>query len=467
MSYTTAWKKIDEKRKEIFSIAETIWEHPELGYDEVYASAVIADFLQKQGFEVERGCFGVPTALRASYGTGSPVIGYLAEYDALPGLSQKKIPEKAPVVPGGPGHGCGHALMPSANLLAMLAVKAEIEEKGLPGTVVFYGCPAEEVLTGKALMAKNGAFRELDIALAWHPGKYNRASYSILTGVHGKKYHFHGTTAHAAVEPEKGRSALDAVELMNVGINYLREHMPSDVRMHYVICDGGQAPNIVPDKASVWYFDRALHIETMHSAEERMLNVAKGAALMTGTDFDVEDLGGCYPVLPNHRLADLIDQCMREIPQESWTSEELEYARKVNATCQDSWKESVRNIDSLNDHMQICKGVIPIDTENDYGSSDVGDVSHLVPTTFFKTACYPIGAPGHSWQIACALTTSIGEKGMVYAARIITAASLKMMEEKEIWIEAKKEFELSMKGKTYQSMVPDTFEIPGSVNVNN
>lgn len=461
MIYQAAWDVIEEKRSELFALADAIWEHPEVGYQEVFASQQIAEFLQKEGFQVERGCFGVPTALRASYGTGAPVIGYLAEYDALPGLSQKKSCHKEAVIPGAAGHGCGHALMPSANLLALLGAKAEMDKRGLKGTIVFYGCPAEEILTGKGLMAKNGAFKELDLALAWHPGKYNRASYSLLTGVHGKKYHFHGVTAHAAVEPEKGRSALDAAELMNVGINYLREHVPSDVRMHYVFSDGGQAPNIVPDHASVWYFDRALDIRTMETVEERMLDVAKGAAMMTGTRLEVEDLGGCYPVLPNHELADLIDWCMREIPQESWTKEENEFAARINEADHKTWKESVAYAHTEKEDMQIYEGVMPIDTDHDYGSSDVGDVSHIVPATFFKTACYPIGAPGHSWQIAASLMSSIGEKGMVYASKILAAASLKMMENPKICQKAKVEFLDSMKGQRYKSLIPDSFQIPG------
>lgn len=458
--YIAGDKVIDECRSKLFSLANRLWEHPETGYKEYYASNEICTMLEENGFQVERGICDLPTALKATYGSGHPVIGLLAEFDALPGLSQCMVPEKKPLQPGAPGHGCGHSLMPSANILAMLAIRKEMEEKHLQGTLVFYGCPAEEVLTGKAVMAKRGAFRDLDVAFCWHPGKYNRASYSILTGVNGRKYHFHGKTAHAAVEPEQGRSALDAVELMNVGINYLREHVPYDVRMHYVITDGGQAPNIVPDHASSWYFDRALDIQTMREVEKRMTDVAKGAALMTGTTLEIEELGGCYPVLPNHVLGKLVDECMREIPQEPWSKEEVEYARKVNAADPAEWKKSVRYSGSDDPDLQIYHGVMPIDTDNDYGSSDVGDVGHLVPTTFFKTACYAIGAPGHSWQIAACLNTSMGEKGMVYGARILLHAAMKILENPELSAKAKAEFEQEMGGQTYVSLIPDSFTLP-------
>ena len=431
-----------------------IWENPEIGYQEVFASSLSQKMLKEIGFEVEDGYAGVPTAYRAIWGSGHPIVGFLAEYDALPGQSQKDVPYKEPVKEGECGHGCGHNLIAIQAIGTAAVLKKEMEENGLQGTLVVYGCPGEELLTGKGFMARGGAFRELDCAFAWHPGRYTRASYSVLTGVNSFKFHYTGKTAHAAVEPDKGRSALDAVELMNIGCNYLREHVPMDVRIHYCITEGGTAPNIVPDKATVWYYDRALKRETMKDVEARILRIAQGAAMMTDTEFEVESLGGCYPSLPNHVLADLIDECMREVPQESWTEEEIEYARKINMTDETTWKECVKFSESEDEDTQIYSGVMPIDTADDYGSSDIGDVGHIVPTTFYKTACYGIAAPGHSWQIAACLGNSIGQKGMLYAIKVTALAVLKLIEKPEIVQSAKEEFTKSMGNEVYECMIP-------------
>lgn len=456
----TAFSVIDSLSAQLSSMSRKIWENPEGPYKETIACATCADFLRQEGFRVETGCYGMPTAIRAEWGSGHPVIGFLGEYDALPGQSQKDVPYQEPAEAGAYGHGCGHNLLAVGMAGSAAAIKREMEEKNLTGTLVFYGCPAEEVLTGKGFMARGGAFRELDCALAWHPGRYTRASYSVCTGVNSVKYHFKGKTAHAACDPDKGRSALDAVELMNVGINYLREHVPMDVRMHYVITEGGKAPNIVPDQATVWYYDRALTRDTMEAVEARMLKVAQGAALMTETELEVENLGGCYPTLPNHVLADLIDECMRAIPQEPWTEEEIAYARKINEAVPELWQDSVRFSQSESPDTQLYSGVMPIDHDDDYGSTDVGDVGHIVPTTFYKTACYSIGAPGHSWLVAACLGRSIGQKGMLYGSRITALAGLRLLTEPEILKKATEEFKNSMGKRTYQCMMPDDLPIP-------
>lgn len=455
-----AFASIEELSGQLCAMSRKIWENPEGPYQEKIASDTCAAFLEAEGFQVERGCFGLPTALRAQWGSGHPVIGFLGEYDALPGQSQKDVPYQEPEVPGAYGHGCGHNLLAVGMAGSAAAIKREMEEQKLSGTLVFYGCPAEEVLTGKGFMARAGAFRELDCALAWHPGRYTRASYSVCTGVNSVKYHFTGKTAHAACDPEKGRSALDAVELMNVGINYLREHVPMDVRMHYVVTDGGSAPNIVPDHATVWYYDRALTRETMKMVEERMLKVAQGAAWMTETELTVERLGGCYPTLPSHQLADLIDECMRAIPQEPWTEEEIAYARKINETVPDLWKESVRFSGAKDPDTQLHSGVMTIDEADDYGSTDVGDVGHIVPTTFYKTACYSIGAPGHSWLVAACLGRSIGQKGMLYGSKVTALAGLRLLTEPERVLKAQDEFRESMQGRTYECMMPADLPAP-------
>lgn len=456
----TAFKELEAQAGRLADMSHEIWANPEGPYQEYRASAICAELLRENGFDVETGCYGIPTAIRAVYGSGGPVIGFLGEFDALPGQSQKNVNYKEPVEGQPYGHGCGHNLLAVSMAGSAVAAKREMEESGLPGTLVFYGCPAEEVLTGKGFMARGGAFAELDCALAWHPGRYTRASYSVCTGVHSVKYRFKGKTAHAACDPEKGRSALDAVELMNVGINYLREHVPMDVRMHYCITNGGSAPNIVPDEAEVWYYDRALTRETMKTVEERMQRVAEGAAMMTETELVVEDLGGCYPTLPNHVLADLIDRCMREIPQAPWTEEEIRYAAAINETVPEIWKDSVRFSGAEDPETHLYSGVMPIDTDDDYGSTDVGDVGHIVPTTFYKTACYNIGAPGHSWQVAACVGNSIGQKGMLYGARVTALAALRLLTEPEILEAAKAEFGRSMEGRRYECMMPESVKIP-------
>ena len=455
-----AFSALDALSAQLRQMSRKIWENPEGPYREYIASETCADFLESEGFRVERGCCGLPTALRAEWGSGHPVIGFLGEYDALPGQSQKDVSHKEPVEEGAYGHGCGHNLLAVGMAGSAAAIKREMEKNGIQGTLVFYGCPAEEVLTGKGFMARAGAFRELDCALAWHPGRYNRASYSVCTGVNSVKYHFKGKTAHAACDPEKGRSALDAVELMNVGMNYLREHVPMDVRIHYVITDGGSAPNIVPDHATVWYYDRALTRDTMESVEARMLKVAQGAAIMTETELEVERLGGCYPTLPNHVLADLVDACMREIPQEPWTEEEIAYAREINQTVPEMWKESVKFSMSEDPDTQLHTGVMPIDHDADYGSTDVGDVGHIVPTTFYKTACYSIGAPGHSWMVAACLGRSIGQKGMLYGSRVTALAALRLLTDPDIVKRAAEEWKASMGDRVYQCMMPDALQAP-------
>ncbi|MEG0369534.1 MAG: peptidase dimerization domain-containing protein, partial [Hungatella sp.] len=340
-----------------------------------------------------------------------------------------------------------------------IGLRDEMKKNDLQGTIVFYACPAEETIGGKGAMAANGAFRELDIALCWHAGKYNRSSYSCLTGANSQIFNFHGISAHAACDPHLGRSALDAVELMDVAANYLREHVPSDVRIHYCITNGGSAPNVVPDFASVKYTFRALNINTMLDVEKRLHNIAKGAALMTDTRVEIEHLGGCYPVLNNHVVADVVDASMREIKMEEWSEEDIEYARKLNETVPEQWKACVALSESAPD-AQLHVGIMPIDEENDYGSSDMGDVSHICPSCFYKGACFPIGASYHSWQVAAVTGMDIGFKSMINGARMTAMAALNFLTKPELLEKAKAEFDKSMEGKEYETMLPDKQEYP-------
>lgn len=456
----TAVKAVDEYAEELRRTSRAIWEHPEDGFKEYFASDRCAELLEKNGFQIERGYAKLPTAIRASWGHGHPVIGFLGEFDALPGLSQKDVNHQDPIEDQEFGHGCGHNLICVGMIGAVLAAKREMEAENLEGTVVFYACPAEEKTGGKVYMAREGAFRELDCAFAWHPGRYNQASYSVSTGTRSTVYHFKGIPAHAAADAEKGRSALDAVELMNVGVNYLREHVPYDVRMHYIIKDGGKAPNIVPEDASVWYFDRALHMETMRNTERRIRKIAEGAAWMTETTMHEEVLGGCYPILPNHALGKLADECMRQIPQEPWTDEEIAYVREINAA-NPEYVESCKALYGNFEHApQLHSGVKEIDTADDFGSTDVGDVSNITPTTYYKTAAYGICAPAHTWQVTACVGRSIGQKGMLYASKIGALAAVRLMTEPELMAQVRSEFEESTRGKVYQSLLPPDAAAP-------
>ena len=450
--YDIAAKKIDNIRDELTEVSRSIWSRPEGAHEEYFACEASASLLEKHGFSVERHYLGIPTAFRASFGQSSPVIGFLGEYDALPGLSQEAVPHRKPIPEINYGHGCGHNLLGVCAIAAAIGVKEAMEASGSGGTLVVYGCPAEETCAMKGVMASKGAFYELDAAFAWHPGVYNRASYNSCTGTNSTIFHFKGKTAHAANDPENGRSALDAAELMNVGANYLREHIPTDVRMHYIIKDGGLAPNIVPDHASVWYYDRSHDINIMKDVEARLLNIARGAALMTGTTVEIESLGGCYPTLPNWGLSSLIDRCMRKVELEPWTQDEIGFAAQINSVNPEIWKKNL-NFAGIKDKIQLCDTVLDIDLSPEYGSTDVGDVSYIVPTIFYKTACFAIGAPGHSWQATACAGTSIGTKGMIYGAKVTALAAISVLTDEDLLKSIRSEFEERIKGIEYKPML--------------
>lgn len=457
MLSTVATKAVDQNAAILEDLAKKIWEHPETAFNEVKACEWTAEVLKNAGFEVEVGYVGMPTAIRATWGKGHPRIGFLGEYDALPGLSQKVSTEKEPVCEGAPGQGCGHNLLGVACLGAALGMKAELEASGKEGTVVFYGCPAEEVLTGKAFMAREGAFADLDAAFSWHGATTNHLTTGTMTGLNSAVFHFHGITAHAGGDPHNGRSALDAVELMNVGANYLREHVTSDVRIHYVIKEGGTAPNIVPDTASVWYYVRALSREAVEDTYRRLVLVAEGAAHMTETKLDIEFLGGCYNTLNPVKFTTMTRDVMAEIEMPQWTEEEKKFADALNKKSQqyDRVKAS-----GLLDNGPLCTFVSPVLNEDGYGSTDVGDVQHIVPCVQVMTATYNLAAPGHSWQVAACSGMSIGMKGMLYGAKVMAASAMKLVNEPKLLAEAKEEFKKQMNGRTYKCPIPKEIPVP-------
>ena len=453
-----AFDAIEKERKALDELRMNMWNNPEIAYREVKACKWIAEYLENKGFKVEVGADGVPTSVKATWGSGHPVIGLLGELDALPGMSQKVQVGKDPVEAGAPGQACGHNLLGVGHVGAAIGLKAEMEASGKSGTIIYYGCPAEEVLTGKGFMARGGAFEGLDVNISFHPGSSNCVDVGNALGLNSVEFKFKGITAHAGGDPHNGRSALDAVELTNVGANYLREHVKTDVRIHYVITNGGMAPNIVPDKASVWYYVRAPKRESVVEVYDRLVKVAQGAAMMTETELEINFKGGCYPTLNNYVLGDLIMDCFKETPRDEWTKEELEFAQKLNEVSEPNYSRYIERVGKDNvQHLHTGEELV---NEGNSGSTDVGDVEHICPGINFTTACYARCVPGHSWQITACTGSTIGEKGMTLAAKVMALAGLKLIENPEILEKAKKEFDEKMGGKQYICPIPAEVPVP-------
>jgi len=444
MTGSIAVKKIREEKDTFYNHAQKMWDCPETAYNEVNACKWTAELLEHYGFEVETGYAGLPTCVVGKWGSGHPVIGFLGELDALPGMSQKMVDHPEPVVVGAPGQACGHNLLDTACLAAAVGAKAEMEERKLPGTIIFYGCPAEEALTGKVFMARNGAFDGLDCAFSWHGGTNNAISLGCSNGLNSAIFHFKGRTAHAGGDPYNGRSALDAAELMSVGANYLREHVTSDIRIHYSYKEAGTAPNIVPDRAAVWYFVRGMSRAAIDDVYERLCKVARGAAMMTETEVEIEFLGGCYNTMPNVYMANMTHELMEKMEKPVWTEEELAFADSLNK--QSPRYEAVKASGAL-DNGPLATTVSPMVEVNGGGSTDVADVEALCPCILVSTATCNLAAPGHSWQIAACAGNSIGYKGMLFGAEVVATAALMMYEDPKHLEAAKKEFDEATKNR--------------------
>jgi len=462
-----AWKWIEENRDRLVEISDEIWGYAELGLVEYKSSKLLADELERHGFRVERGVAGMPTAFIATYGSGGPVIGINGEYDALPGLSQKPVPYKEPVVEGGTGHGCGHNIHGVSGLAGAIAVRVAMEKAGIPGTLKFYGCPAEENYDCKVFMVRAGLYEGVDACLSHHPGTTNTAGLSSSNAMNSVKFHFYGKSSHAAGSPEQGRSSLDAVELMNIGVNFMREHVIEKARIHYVIEAGGGQPNVVPDYARSWYYVRAPERDQVEQIYNWVLKIAEGAALMTGTTHKVEFLSGCYNVLPNEVLSEVVVMNMREIGAPGYTEEELEFARKIGETIPPEQKRDAlrkSKIPHWEKYVDIDIATDILDpwnkSEVNAGSTDVSDVSWKTPTMEFSTATNVLGVPGHSWQEVACCGMSIGHKSLLFAGKTIAGAALDLMTKPELLKRAHDEFRERMKGSTYRSPIPDNVQPP-------
>lgn len=450
-------------------LSADIWDFAELKFEEKKSSNEMAALLEKEGFQVNRKAAGMETAFTAVYGHGRPVIGLLAEFDALSGLSQE-ADTAYPLKREGTecGHGCGHHLLGTAVAGAALAVRDYLKKTGKEGTVILAGCPAEEGGSGKAYMARAGVFDDLDVALTWHPGGGNAVITGSMQANTQAYFRFTGVSAHAAGSPHLGRSALDAVELMDIGANYMREHMEPTDRLHYAILDtGGTSPNVVQSHAEVLYLIRSVNTEKVKCLYDRVCKIAEGAALMTETQVQVIFDKACSNIVANSALEEVLYQCMLEADIPEYTKEDYDYAKRFKDTITENDIASDLSVVFLNgankrNVIATFKEKVMADFVTDYkhlelaipGSSDVGDVSHVVPTAQFVGACFVPGTPAHSWQMVAQGKSGIAVKGMLYAADVLARAAIKMIEQPELAKRAKEVFMEETEGKAYKCPIP-------------
>lgn len=461
---------VSAKADTAIALAKEIWGYAELSYEEVRSSSALIAALKKEGFSIEEGIAGIPTAFTATFsrGSGKPVVGFLAEYDALSGLSQKAAcPVQEPIQEGGDGHGCGHNLLGAGSYAAAVALKDYLEKENKDGTVIFFGCPAEEGAGSKQFIARAGYFDNVDFAYTWHPATINEVGSWGDVAIMGANFTFDGVAAHAGGEPHLGRSALDACELMNIGCNYLREHMIDTARIHYAYSDpGGTAPNVVQSHAVIKYEVRAPKVSQVQELFTRVVDVAKGAALMTGTKMQYEITMAFSDYVPNRTLGALVDQCMRELGAPDWTEEDFAVASKFLRTYPRSTMVGIREKlgsffepEELDAALakpldQVIHPFNPKETGYHSGSTDVGDVGYATPTVSFNVATACLGNVGHSWQNTAFACSDIGFKGMLRAAEILTLAAVRTMEQPELIAKARAELK-QKNGGSYQCPLPE------------
>lgn len=459
---------IDRQQGRLTALSDAIWDHPEVKYQEVFAAKKLCDFLREEGFSVEEGVAGIPTAFCASFGDGAPVIGLLAEYDALEGLSQAaEMNERCPVQEGGPGHGCGHNLLGVGVVGAALALRDYLKDDHR-GTVRLFGCPAEEGGSGKTFMARDGVFDGTDIAFTWHPGDTNSVANGSNLANCQVAYHFHGKASHAGISPELGRSALDAAELMNVGVQFLREHMPQECRVHYAFTNaGGASPNVVQSRADVLYLMRAPRLDQVRSLNERVDDIARGAALMTGTTVEIEFIKACSNVLPNKVLGQLMQKNFEALGSALYDEADYALAEKMRACMEDKddyYRCLVEKVsdEALRDRLltdvdaALYPQVLPYPEREEcsMASSDVGDVSWVCPVAQLSAVTMPGGTIMHSWQEVAVGKSALAHKGMLQAAKVIAATAIEAMDDPQIILQAKAERERRTGGKPYICPIP-------------
>jgi aminobenzoyl-glutamate utilization protein B len=462
----SAWSLVEAKAEALCRLSDLIWETPELNYHEVRSSAAHAEMLEREGFRVTRNAGGLPTAVIGEAGQGGPVIAILGEFDALPGLSQRAgVAEQQPLEPGGNGHACGHNLLGAGSLLAAIAVKDHLAGRGLAGRVRYYGCPAEEGGSGKGFMVRSGLFADVDVAISWHPAAFTGVNNPISLACNELDFHFTGRASHAAAAPHLGRSALDAVELMNVGINYLRAHMPSTARIHYALIDaGGIAPNVVQARATVRYLVRARELPDLHRLNARVRKVAEGAAMMTETELRVAVRSGDANLIGNTPLERLMHSHIERLGPPPFDEADRAFARAIQATLseEDIATSFARFGLAPRAGVPLCDTIFPPESGDGtlVGSTDVGTVSWVVPTVQLRGATYAIGTPGHSWQLVAQGKAPAAHKGMEHAAKAMAATAVDLLAEPDLIAQAKAEHARRLAGRPFINPIPDDVEPP-------
>ncbi|MCE7041107.1 amidohydrolase [Dyadobacter sp. CY312] len=441
---------LDKKKEHYAEISKKIWDLAEVGYQEYKSSEILQEELKKEGFAVEKGVAGIPTAFVATYGSGKPVISILAEFDALPGMAQETVSERKVIEGQKAGHACGHHLFGAGSSAAAIAVKDWLKKGGKTGTIKLMGCPAEEGGSGKVYMVREGVFKDSDVVLHWHPADRNGANpSSSLANVSGK-FRFTGIAAHAAGAPERGRSALDGVEAMNNMVNMMREHVPQETRIHYVITRGGEAPNVVPAFAEVYYYARHPSREIVRDVWSRINKAAEGAALGTGTKVELEVTGGAYDILPIESLAKAMYKNLEMVGGVKYSPEEIAFAEKLIPSLTAPGKTSPL----YSEAEKVAQFSTKLESMG--GSTDVGDVSWAVPTVGLAAATWVPGTPAHSWQAVAAGGMTIGPKGMMVAAKTLALTAIDLFKDPALIKTAQADF-LKARGENfkYEAMVGD------------
>ncbi|MBB4038750.1 aminobenzoyl-glutamate utilization protein B [Microvirga flocculans] len=460
LSLDSIVKHVDAKAADYCALSDRIWAMPELAFEEHRSVAEQIAMLEREGFRITRNAGGMATAFVAEYGKGGPIVGILGEFDALPDLAQVSgVTEHRPTASGTPGHGCGHNLLGSGSALAAVALKDALEAEGIAGTVRYYGCPAEESGSGKTFMAREGLFDDLDAAFCWHPNVVNEVSTESSLACIQAYFRFTGRAAHAAASPHLGRSALDAVELMNVGVNYMREHMPSDARVHYATTNtGGIAPNVVQAYAESLYLVRSPHLPDAERLFERVTKIAEGAALMTETSVTVQITDATSNIVPNKALQEAMYENMRRIGPPAFDAADLGFAQKLQADALSAAdiQESVKTFGAALKGKALHDGVLPMPEREGVmmGSTDVGDVSWIVPTVQCHAACFAVGTPFHTWQLVTQGNLPAAHKGMVLAAKAMAATAADCLRNPDLLARAKAELKERTGGRAYRCPIP-------------
>lgn len=459
-------KWIEDHRSEFITLSDEIWHVPEISFKEFQSSYLQAKFLEERGWKITWDIGGLNTAFIAEWGKGKPKLGFFGEFDALPGLSQAVSPDPSPIDGCDAGHGCGHNLMGVGCLAAAMATRAYLEATGKSATIRYYGCPAEEDGNGKVIMATAGVYKDLDAAFNFHPWSVNRPAKSTSVAVNDVKLTFHGRSSHAGGAPHLGRSALDAIELTHIGLNYLREHVTPNVRMHYSMLKGGDAPNIVPALAQDWMYLRAPTRQEVNEVTERVLKIARGAALMTETELEVDLTVGSTNINNNHYLADLHYENMRVIGPIEYDKEEMAFAAKIGENNPPvntkQFYENLRYPPEMEKEVAKKRGQpllglnFPAMDENDVmtGSTDVGDLSWMVPVTMMRIATWPVSVSGHTWGATAASGMSIGHKGLLHAAKVMALTAIDLIEEPAHLKKIRAEFNARVKATPYHLPEP-------------